>query len=146
MNTSERVKDSMKQGCCCSQAVFNIFAESLGFQGETAMKLAAGFGGGIGSMAETCGAVSAAVMVIGLKCDSGKADRDARQKTYEQVREFARRFKKKHRHLACRDLLGCDISTPSGLTRARNHNLFATNCVEYAQTAALILEEMFPTQ
>jgi len=49
-----------EEGCSCVQAIFSTYAESLGMDRQTAMKLSSGFGGGMGRMALTCGAVTGA--------------------------------------------------------------------------------------
>ena len=66
----------------------------------------------------------------------------AKEAVYAQVRQFAERFKARNRSLVCRELLGCDISTPSGLEEAKRNQLFATVCVKLVRDAAEILEEM----
>jgi C_GCAxxG_C_C family probable redox protein len=55
-----------QQGYSCSQSVFSVLAEPLGIETGTAMRVAAGFGGGIARSAETCGCVTGAIMAIGL--------------------------------------------------------------------------------
>lgn len=110
---------------------------------ETALKLAAGFGGGMGRMADTCGAVTGAFLALGLKYGPATAgDSRAKEKTYELVREFASRFKARNGSLACRDLLGCDISAPDGWQRARQQKLTSTVCPKIVQDAAETLEEL----
>ena len=116
---------------------------SFGLDRDTALKLAIGFGGGMGRMAGTCGAVTGAFMVLGLKCGATQADdKEAREQAYERVREFARRFEARNGSIVCRDLIGCDISTPEGLAMAREKELFATVCPRFVQEAAEVLEEM----
>ncbi len=66
MSRIENAVSRFAEGYNCSQAVLSAYAEQLGVDGETALKIAAGFGGGLGRMAETCGAVTGAFMVLGL--------------------------------------------------------------------------------
>ena len=81
------------QGFACSQAVLSAYAAEHGLDKDAALKVSAGFGGGMGRMAQTCGAVTGAYMVLGLKhgAVSGQ-DQDAKQKTCRLVREFAERL------------------------------------------------------
>jgi hypothetical protein len=58
------------------------------------------------------------------------------------VVEFAERFKKINGSVICRDLLGCDISTPDGMMHARDNNLFNTLCVKMVEDSAGILEAL----
>lgn len=139
---SEEAKALFAQGFLCSQAIVAAFAPSLGLDRDTALKLASGFGGGMGRLAETCGAVTGAFMVLGLKFGSATTDKQAREAIYALVREFAARFKAIHGSILCRDLLGCNLNTPEGLALAQEKKLFSTVCPPYVETAARILEEM----
>lgn len=125
--------------------MLSAYAPELGLAEETALKIAAGFGGGMGRMAETCGAVSGALMVLGLKYGATSHDPEAKERVYQQVRELAQRFTVRNGSLVCRDLLGNDISTPEGLQRARDEGLFTSVCPKFVQDAAEILEEMLGT-
>ena len=66
MKKSEKAVELFLKGYNCSQAVFGAFADALGVSEETAFKLAAPFGGGVGRLREVCGAVSGMLMVLGL--------------------------------------------------------------------------------
>ena len=54
------------QGFDCAQTVFSAFAEELDLDEETALKIAAGFGGGM-HLGDMCGCVTGGLMVLGLK-------------------------------------------------------------------------------
>jgi C_GCAxxG_C_C family probable redox protein len=108
-----------------------------------ALKLAAGFGGGMAHKGETCGAVTGAVMLIGLKHGNTKAkDKKARRKTYELVQEFIGQFESRHGSTRCRDLLGHDLSTPEGYDAAKKKKLFRRACPKYVKDAAEIVEQI----
>ena len=123
--------------------MLSAYATRLGLDGNTALKIASGFGGGIGRMAETCGAVTGAMMVLGLEHGNTAPDREAKERVYEQVREFAQRFRARNGSLLCRELLGCDISTPEGLQQAREADFVLKICPKFVRDAAEILEEMW---
>jgi C_GCAxxG_C_C family probable redox protein len=143
MSRAERAVAYFDQGFNCSQSVCTAFAEQFGVDHETALKIAAGFGSGMGRMAGTCGAVTGAFMAIGLKYGAVKGeDKQAKETTYAQVRAFAKRFADRHGTLVCKELLECDISTPEGLKQAHEQNLFKTRCAQLVKSAAEILEEM----
>jgi C_GCAxxG_C_C family probable redox protein len=131
-----------KEGFSCSQAIVAAYGPTVGVDRDTALKIASGFGGGMGRLAETCGAVTGGFMVLGLKYGSAASDREAKEAVYTRVREFAERFKARHGSLLCRDLLGCDLNTPEGLALAQEKKLSSTVCPPYVETAARILEEM----
>jgi putative acetyltransferase len=128
------------EGCSCAQAVFSTYAEPFGIDRQTAMKLSAGFGGGMGMMGETCGVATGAFLILGLK--HGGEDKDARENACQTVREFAGRFKARHGSLRCKDLLGCDISTPEGLQAMREQKRRSAICTGLVRDAAKILEAM----
>ena len=54
MEKSDKAVELFKGGLCCSQAVFCAFAEDFGMDAETARKVSAGLGGGVGRMREVC--------------------------------------------------------------------------------------------
>lgn len=140
MNAVEVAVSRFREGHSCSQAVFTAFAEPLGLDYDTAVRLSAGFGGGMGRMGDVCGAVTGALMVLGLRF--GGVEAEAKEKTYELVREFADRFKIRRESLDCRDLLGCDLSTPEGRKTAAEQSLHATICSQVVREAAEILEDI----
>ena len=142
MNQIETALFRFAQGFNCSQAVLSAYAGQFGLDEETALKIASGFGGGLGRMADTCGAVTGAFMVLGLKYGQNSPDRGAKERIYERIRDFAERFKERNGSLVCRDLLGCDISTPEGLQHAREIEFLAHTCPKFVRDACEILEKM----
>ena len=132
-----------EQGCNCSQAILSTYGEQYGINRETALKLASGFGGGMGRTAGTCGAVTGAFMVIGLKYGPGSAEeKDTKEHTYQLVREFSEKFSSRNDSIVCRELLGCDISTPEGIRIAHEKGLFYSICPKMVQSSAELIEEM----
>lgn len=144
MNTKpEQVVTIFKEGSNCSQAVLSVYAEELGLSRKMALKIARGFGGGMGRMAQTCGAVTGAFMVLGLKYGNADIhDKEARERIYGLVREFIRRFESRNSSIVCRELLGCDISKPEGAMAAKENGLFTSVCPKLVREAAEILDEM----
>ena len=139
MNRVDRAVSSFEEGFSCSQAVLSTYGPRFGLGGETALRVATAFGGGMGHMGETCGAVTGAFMVIGLKHGRIRAeDEETRDKAYGLVTELADRFKSRNGSIVCRDLLGCDIGTPEGLALAREKNV----CPGFVRDAAEIIEEI----
>jgi C_GCAxxG_C_C family probable redox protein len=123
--------------------VLSSFGEELGLERELALRVAGAFGGGMARMGETCGAVTGALMAIGLKYGMTQAkDEGARDKTYKLAQEFAKRFKDRHNSLVCRELLGYDLSTSEGRKAAHDKGLFATLCPELVRDAVEIVEQI----
>lgn len=139
----EQAVNIFKEGSNCSQAVISVYAEDFGLSRENALKIAHGFGGGMGRMTHTCGAVTGAFMVLGLKYGNADIhDKEARERIYGLVREFARRFENRNGSIVCRELLGCDISKPAGAAAAKENGLFTSVCPKMVGDAVEILEEM----
>ena len=142
-----RVKTAVacfRDGFSCSQAVFSTYATQLGLNREAALKIAGAFGGGMGNMGETCGAVTGAFMAIGLKHSRSIAeDRQSREKTYSLVNEFVDKFRARNGSIICRELLGYDLSTPEGINMVREKKLRDTLCTRLVQDAAEIIEQIF---
>ena len=67
----------------CAQSVAVPFAEAVGISEDTACRMAANFGGGM-KMASTCGALTGALMVLGL---AGLDDVPMLHEIYRRVRE-----------------------------------------------------------
>jgi len=94
MNTKpEQAVNMFQEGSNCSQAVISVYAEESGLSRNIALKIAQGFGGGLGRMSQTCGAVTGAFMVLGLKYGNDDIhNKEAKERVYRLVREFSRRF------------------------------------------------------
>lgn len=76
-----RVDDAVQcfcRGAACSQAIVSHYGPSVGLAAEQGMKLASGFAGGM-RLAQTCGAVTGAFMVLGLKHAGPNCDQRATQ-------------------------------------------------------------------
>ncbi len=143
MNQIDQAVECFGKGFNCAQAILATYAEPLGLAREQALKLAEGFGGGLAGLGETCGAVTGALMVLGLKQGRTRPDNpESKQATHRLVREFIRRFEARRGSVKCRDLLGCAIDTPEKLQVARDRKLFTTLCPSYVRDAAEILEAM----
>lgn len=141
MNRIESARALFKEGFSCSQAVAAAYSDLYGLDRETALRVSAGFGGGMGRMAGTCGAVTGAFMVIGLKNGATSArDKDKKENTHRLVRELAEKFQAVYGSLACKDLLGCDVSTPEGMAQSKDKKFHQTVCPKFVESAAEILE------
>lgn len=134
------------QGFSCSQAVASVFAADFGIDRETLLRVAAPFGGGIARTGGVCGALSGALMILGLRHGSVEADPVAKQRAYEIAHEFVECFRARNGALDCRDLLGEDISTPAGRQAIKDAGLSKTICPRLVESSVEILEEMLKGQ
>lgn len=143
MTREEKALECFGKGYSCSQSVLSAFSEDFGLGNEMALRIAGSFGGGIAGLGETCGAVTGALMVIGLKYGMTDAkDKRAKEKTYELARQFVREFTDRHATIKCRELLGCEIDTDAGVKKARSEGLFKRLCPGFVKHAVAILETM----
>ena len=143
MGKADRAVSSFKEGFNCSQSVLSTYSKLFGLNHEVALKIAQAFGGGMAHMGQTCGAVTGAFMVIGLKHGKVKAeDEEAKEKSYKIVREFVKRFKSLHGSIMCKDLLGYDLDNPEEREQAEEKQICETRCPEFVQNAVEILEKL----
>jgi C_GCAxxG_C_C family probable redox protein len=127
----------------CAQTVVTSFCEELGIERDLALKIAMGFGGGMGRTGRTCGAVTGAYIVLGLAQEiSPENPREAINRTYALMKKFNRRFVNKHGSMTCKELLGIDTNTKKGLAEARRKEVFTTLCPNFVATSVKILEGM----
>lgn len=140
--TEEQALAGFGTGVDCSQAVFGEFASQLGLDRETALKIAAPFGGGMWH-GETCGCVTGALMALGLKYGQGdRPDQDKKQHMLEQKAKFEAAFSEKRGSCICKEILGYDLSKPAEMAKVMEENLFAKICCKCVVEACAILQDM----
>ena len=143
MTNVEDALSLFKKGFRCSQAILSTYGIQFGLDQELALKLASPFGAGMGSLGNTCGAVTGAFMVIGLKYGNSKVgEMKKKEKAYEITKEFVEKFKSRNGTIMCKDLLNCDISTFEGRNKAIEEKLFIEICPKFVRDSAEILEEL----
>lgn len=110
MNVNEaadKAQTNFKNGFNCAQSVFAVFAEELGLDLETALKISQGFGGGMGRQREVCGCVSGMIMAVSLlEGSSDSLDKKSKDDCYKTVQELCQKFREKNGSIICRELLG----------------------------------------
>ena len=139
---SETAAEKFLEGYNCAQAVIYPFCGDLQIDENIALKMACGFGGGMGKKQEVCGAVTGGIIVIGLKYGRGKNDEIASTElTYANTRELMEKFSEKHGSFVCLKLLnGCEIATEEGWKYFVENDLKTRICLEYVQSVVEILE------
>jgi C_GCAxxG_C_C family probable redox protein len=132
-----------RSGFSCSQAVSLAFAEDYGIDRKTALKISCAFGGGMAHSGNTCGAVTGALMVIGMKYGRTSVDDlPAKDKSYAVTKAFMTEFLRRNQSVNCTELLGHNLSDPAQLAIAREKGLFKTRCPDLVRDAAEILEDV----
>ena len=138
----EKSVNYFKNGFNCSQAVLATFAEDFGLSEEMALKIATQFGGGA-RKGEMCGAVSGALMVLGLKFGHYHYNApEEKGNAYKIAEEFMNRFIEKKGTVVCRELLGYDVSKPEDMLKIKELDLFKSTCPKMIQCATEIVEQM----
>ena len=117
MERCKKAVEYHRRGYNCAQSVLAAFTDLIGTPERQLMDLAGGFGGGAGT-GELCGAISGAVMVLGLLTPGDPADPVASKKrTMELSKELQKRFSGIFEAVRCQELLkkkfGPDERTPA---------------------------------
>jgi C_GCAxxG_C_C family probable redox protein len=136
----ERAKELFRQGFNCSQSVCAACADLYGMDEQTALRVAASFGGGIGRMRQTCGAACGMFVLAGLENGSAiPGDAEGKKNNYALVQELASQFKAENGSLICSELLGIapkpQEPTPEVRTEAYYHK---RPCVDMVASAVRI--------
>ncbi len=131
-----------EEGFSCAQSVLAAYSAELGLDATTAVRVAGAFGGGMARTGQTCGAITGALMVIGLKHGQVRAgDAEAKEATYKVAQEFMERFKALHGAMLCPELIGYDLANPAGRQAARESGAL-TLCPRLVEDAVRLLTEL----
>ncbi len=145
MDTVERALNLFREsgGFNCAQAILAALAPRLNLEEETALKAAAAFGGGIGRTGGNCGAVSGALIAIGLRYGAVDIDdQDSKTATYENAKQFLEQFKALHKTMVCRELTGYDFSNPEELQQFKDRKVGASLCTGLIKDTVKLVEEI----
>jgi C_GCAxxG_C_C family probable redox protein len=132
-------------GYNCAQSVFAVLAPDLGLDKDTAMKMASPFGSGIAYMQDTCGAVTGALMALGLKYGKGEnGTTKDKERAYELSKQFIEAFRRTTGgSVCCRQLMdGLDMSTSEGMEEIRKRDLFRQRCSKQVANSVSIAEKI----
>jgi C_GCAxxG_C_C family probable redox protein len=143
MNKEDYAIDQFKKGYNCAQSVLTAFHDEIEIDEKDLLKIASGFGGGMGHLQLTCGAVTGAFMVISLTHGyNDPNDRVAKDKAYSKIVEFERRFKELNSTTGCRELLGADFNSEEGRMKIITENLHERVCHKAIKDAVSILRDL----
>ena len=147
---TEQAVALFKEGFNCSPSVFAAYADLFGMDKETALRVSASFGGGIGRMREVCGAANGMFLVAGMLTGATEGrDQVAKKNNYEVVQRLAAEFKKENGGTyICRELLGLNtdgtkIALGDTTPEARTEEYYKKRpCLKTIEGAAAIVERM----
>lgn len=143
MDRSQLAREYFLNGANCAQAVLCAFAQECQLNETEAMRLASGFGGGMGRMREVCGAVSGMILVANILCGNGdKSDKKAKDAHYALIQKLAGKFREQNGSIICRELLGLEKNGPDEpVSEVRSKSYYQKRpCAELVALAAGIVE------
>ncbi|GAT64260.1 C-GCAxxG-C-C family protein [Paludibacter jiangxiensis] len=148
MNTTEKKQQlaiaTFQSGYNCAQSVLSTFSINFSLERDSLLKLASPFGSGIAKTQETCGAVTGALMAIGLKYGKGtNGTEEDKLISYALAQKLMTEFSRIHGCTNCKKLLNdLDMNNESEMAKIKELNLFNTNCINYIQTAVKLTDEI----
>jgi C_GCAxxG_C_C family probable redox protein len=138
--TIDKALTHFKEGYACSETILLSFADSNNIKSEIIPKIASGFGGGIARTGSVCGALTGAIMAIGLKYGRSNAnDKEAYELCLKKSSKCCKKFEKEFGSIFCFDLIDCDLSTSKGRHNYRKWGLKEEKCSNYVKRAMEIV-------
>lgn len=135
---------AFNSGLNCAQSVLTAYSDLFPGHENTVIDITTGFGGGIGRLQETCGAVTGSTMIIGLYNSLKTKDLIIKnEQTVSNIQEFTFEFKQIHGTILCKDLINCDLNTTEGQKCFTDNNLREKVCVSCISDSIGILTNMF---
>lgn len=143
-NKIKTAEEKFLSGYNCAQSVLFACCDDADIPKRTALKIAWGFGAGMGRKQEVCGAVTGGIMAIGLKYGKTKSGRQAvTDKIYLKTRKLMDNFESRHGAFTCLELLdGCNLMTEKGQKYFQKNDLKNKICKKCVSDVVQILEEI----
>lgn len=141
---SERLNKAMStydSGCNCAQSVVSAFAEEMGISQDTFLRLSSCFGGGM-RIGATCGALSGALMILGLAKGFSKFSAEAKSDIETQTLDFINLWISRFEKTDCREILGLDVTDPLQRERGKQEGIFKLHCPHCISGAVELLESI----
>lgn len=140
---AEKAKESFRSGLNCAQSVLIAYTEEFKIDTKTALSLSCGFGGGMGRLQGTCGAVTGSFMVLGLyNCKKYPDNRERKEGSYAMIQRFDGKFKSIYGTTDCKTLINCDLRTEEGRKYVADNNLHEKICEKCIEDSISIIEEL----
>ncbi len=143
MTHSQKAQDYFLQGYNCAQSVFTAFIDVTHVEEKEALKISAAFGGGIGRLRETCGAVSGMALVIShLKGYTTAQNQQEKSDFYALIQRVIAPFEQKAGSFVCRDLLKLLENRSTPIVPLRDEKYYKERpCLGLVVLAAQLLDE-----
>jgi len=132
----------VSQGFLCSESCLTALAKCQGVESPLIPRIATGFGAGIGMNGEICGAITGAVMALGIRYGRDRVDPAVNQRPYWYSMELLKRFRAEHGEIRCPTLLGLDIAKAEDLEEYYRRNLWVNRCTRFILSATGIARDI----
>ena len=141
--TEENAISLFTSGLNCAQAVLTAYSEKLNIDENLAINISCGFGGGMGRLQETCGAITGAFMVFSIYNGKKYVENSVKKiMSYSMIQDFNSKFLEIHGTSICRELLNCDLTTKEGLELMHKHDLSKNVCEKCIRSSVHLIEEL----
>jgi len=144
MDKTTKAIDYFRNKFNCSQSVLAAFGPDGGLSEDESLRIATAFGGGMGRQQHICGAITGALLVLGLRYGKGLNDPEEKKKdTYRLTKEFFDEFKRLNGSVICLELLeGLNMNDPEDNKKIVERNYYEIRCEKYVSDAVNILDKI----
>ena len=144
MTPQQKALKYFKEGFNCSQAVLTALGTDMNFSEDQCLRISCAFGAGMGRQQLTCGAISGALMVLGIKYGKSlNEDESKKANTYKKSKALMDQFTDIHKTICCKELLlGLDLHNPDEYAKIKDLGLFESRCTQYVSDAVCIAERI----
>ena len=133
-------------GFLCSEAVLLALSESIGVESKLIPRVATGFAAGVARTGNVCGALSGAIMGLGLRYGRDAPTTEPRRRPYWYGRRLAEAFEEAYGSVTCPGVLGLDIDDPDDYRRYIEEDMWAKKCREIIKTATGLAYDFLQTE
>jgi C_GCAxxG_C_C family probable redox protein len=123
------------EGFLCSEAVLLALSESMGVESEFIPRIATGFAAGVARTGNVCGALSGAIMGLGLRYGRDAPTTEPGRRPYWFSRRLAEAFEEAYGSVTCPGILDLDLNDPDDYRIYTEEDIWATKCREVIKTA-----------
>jgi C_GCAxxG_C_C family probable redox protein len=130
-------EDSFASGFYCAESVVMAIAKAEGVDSGLLPRIATGFGGGMARTCGDCGALTGAVMAVGLALGRSTTTESV-EPTFAATQRLIADFEREFGARGCQALLdGCDLGAPEGQAMFNEQKL-RRRCLRFTGGAAEI--------
>mgnify|MGYP001555549309 CR=1 FL=1 len=139
--TGKRAEEIFETGFYCAESVVKAIALQNGVDAGHLIAIATGFCSGMARSSQVCGAVTGAIMGLGL-IFGRKSSQDSTDLCYEATQDFIEGFRKQHGSINCRELIGLDLGDEKELAKFISENPGFETCKAFSANAASLAQEI----